>query len=115
MLTGTRFRSRHSVVLFQHMTLDELLRGDERIVSEWLHAEDLLHECDCGYIVYEPDDVSSAVQETWGDARSDEIFQWACELADRFGWLFLESAQPKYGIYHCQHCQESEWSLLLDL
>jgi Protein of unknown function (DUF3800) len=97
------------------MTLDDLLRGDESEVSEWLRGEDLLHECDCGYTVYDPDDVNSAVQETWGDAPCDEIFEWACGLADRFGWLFVESAQSELGIYHCQHCKESEWSLLMDM
>lgn len=96
------------------MTLDDLLEGDEAVVTEWLRDEGLLHECDCGYTVYDPDDVNSAVQETWADARCDETYAWACSLADHFGWLFLESAQPKYGIYHCQYCQESEWSFLLD-
>ena len=97
------------------MTLDELLEAEEGEVGEWLRGEDLLHECDCGYTVYDPDAVNSAVQETWGDERCDEIFAWACGLADSYGWLFLESARPEFGIYHCQHCEGSEWSLLMDI
>jgi hypothetical protein len=101
--------------MFSSMTLDELLNGDEALVTAWLRDEGLLHECDCGYTVYDPDNVNSAVQTTWGDERCDEIYSWACGLADKHGWLFLESAQPEFGIYHCQYCEESEWSLFMDL
>lgn len=97
------------------MKLDELLDGDERVVSEWMRKKDLLHHCDCGYLVYDEEEVSSAVQRRWGDRRCDEIFEWACDLSNQFGWMSVESAIPEKGIYHCQHCAESELSLLLDM
>ncbi len=97
------------------MKLDDLLKGSEPVISEWLAHQNLLHECDCGYQVYDPDEVSAAVQHRWGDRRCREINLWACDLSNRFGWLFIESAKPQYGIYHCQHCAGSEWSLMMDM
>lgn len=97
------------------MTLKELLEGDESEVSEWLGARNLLHECNCGYTVYDVDDVNGAVQEEWGDEQSDEIYQWACDLSNQFGWLWIESSEPKYDIYHCQHCDGTEFALMMDL
>lgn len=97
------------------MHLDELLVGDEDVIHGWLDERGLIHECDCGYSVYDSDEVNAAVQGEWGDSRCNEIFDWACNLSNRFGWLFLESAQPEYDIYHCQHCIDSEWSLLMDM
>ena len=97
------------------MTLDELLDGDEDTVSEWLGDHDLIHTCDCGYTVYDPDAVSEAVQEECGDADCDEIYEWACDLSNRYGWMFLESSRPERDIYHCQYCAESELSLFLEL
>lgn len=97
------------------MTLDQLLSGDEAEISEWLTEQGLLHSCDCGYTVYDPDTVNEAVQDKWGDERCDEIFDWACNLSNRFGWLFIESSIPAHDIYHCQHCADSELSLLNDL
>lgn len=98
------------------MQLDELLQADESETAAWLHARDLLHECNCGYSVYDEDGVAQAVQEEFGDARCDEINRWAWGLADQFGWLWLdESSQPARGIHHCQHCAGSEFALLMDL
>lgn len=98
------------------MELNELLEGDEGANAEWLRERDLLHECDCGYTVYDEDGVAQAVQEEFGDDRCDEINQWAWNLANAYGWLWLdESSQPQHGIYHCQHCAGSEWSLLMDI
>lgn len=97
------------------MNLDELLEGDDAKAETWLSNQGLLHICDCGYTVYYVDEVNGAVQDVWGDERCDEIYQWACDLANRFGWLWIEKSDPEHDIYHCQHCAESEWSLLLDL
>ncbi|HTI72082.1 MAG TPA: hypothetical protein VMF06_19055 [Candidatus Limnocylindria bacterium] len=97
------------------MKLDELLNGSAPTVSEWLSHRKLLHECDCGYRVYDPDAVNEAVQEKFGDRRSDEIYDWACNLSNQFGWLFIETSQPKYDIYHCQHCAGSEFTLMMDM
>ncbi len=97
------------------MKLDELLEGTESIIAEWLSRKGLLHECDCGYQVYDPDSVSEAVLHRFGDRRSDEIYDWACNLSNQFGWLFIESSQPEHDIYHCQHCAESEFSLMMDM
>ena len=97
------------------VTLEALLHADEETVEGWLRERDLVHECDCGYTIYDPDGVNEAVQAQWGDEHCDEIFDWACNLSNRFGWLFLESSNPECEIYHCQHCAVSEWSLLLDM
>lgn len=97
------------------MKLTDLLEGSEGDVMEWLNKKGLLHECGCGYTVYDPDDVNSAVQARWGDRRCDEIHDWACNLSNKYGWLFIESSKPEYDIYHCQHCEESEWSLIMDM
>jgi hypothetical protein len=97
------------------MELDELLNGDESVISDWLRERNLLHECNCGYDVYDPDNVNAAVQEEYGDSRCDDIYDWACQLANHFGWLFVESSRPEHGIYHCQYCEDSEWSLFLDI
>lgn len=97
------------------MKLDDLLEGDESVIVKWMHRKGLLHECDCGYTVYDPDEVNSAVQERWGDRRCEEINDWSHGLADQFGWLFLESSVPELAIYHCHHCAGAEFSLLLDL
>jgi len=96
------------------MDLDELLDADEDVVAGWLGERNLLHECNCGYTVYDPDDVSSGVQEIFGDERSDEIANWADGL-DRYGWLYVETSNSKHDIYHCQHCAGSELALLFDL
>jgi len=95
--------------------LDELLQGSAGEIESWLSERGLVHECDCGYTVYDPWDVNAAVQEEWGDKRCDEIHDWACNLSNQFGWLFLESSNPECDIYHCQHCADSEWSLFLDM
>jgi len=98
------------------MELDELFDGSESEIAEWLRERNLLHECDCGYTVYDEDGVAQAVQEEFGDERCDEINQWAWNLANDYGWLWLdESSRPQHGIYHCQHCADSEWSLLMDI
>lgn len=97
------------------MQLDDLLDGDESLISTWLCEKNLIHQCDCGYTVYSPDAVDFAVQEKWGDERSEEINNWANGLADQFGWMYIESSAPKHDIYHCQYCAESELSLLTDL
>jgi hypothetical protein len=96
------------------MTLADLLEGDGALVENWLREKELIHECDCGYTVYDRDDVNYAVQDEWGDDRCDEIHQWACDLANRFGWLFVEAARPEHDIYKCQYCAGSELSLLLE-
>jgi hypothetical protein len=95
--------------------LNQLLDGDESYVSEWLSERDLLHECYCVYTVYDPEEVNQAVQDEYGDERCKEIFDWACNLSNRWGWVFIEQSEPEFGIYHCQHCADSEWSLFLDL
>jgi hypothetical protein len=97
------------------MTLDDLLRGSKDEIESWLSERGLVHECDCGYTVYDPDAVNEAVQAAWGDERCNDIFDWACNLSNEFGWLFLESSIPDYDIYRCQHCAGSEWSLFLDM
>jgi len=97
------------------MPLDDLLDGDESLISTWLCEKNLIHQCNCGYAVYSPDAVDFAVQEQWGDERRDEINNWANSLADQFGWMYLEASIPKHNIYHCQYCAESELSLLTDL
>jgi hypothetical protein len=97
------------------MKLDDLFRANEGQVHSWLSGQGLVHECDCGYTVYDPDAVNEAAQSQWGDERCDEIFDWACNLSNQFGWMFLESSTPDYEIFHCQHCADSEWSLLLDM
>ena len=97
------------------MRLDDLLAGDETFVYEWLIERSLVHECDCGYTVYDPDDVSAEVQAEWGDNRCDEIYCWSCDLSNKFGWMFLESSSPEHDIFHCQYCSESEWSMLMDM
>jgi hypothetical protein len=98
------------------MKLDELIEGSEVEIAEWLRDRNLLHECDCGYTVYDEDGVAQAVQEEFGDGRCDEINRWACNLANDYGWLWLdETSEPEHGIYHCQHCAGSEWSLLMDM
>lgn len=98
------------------MELDELFQGSESEIAEWLRERDLLHECDCGYTVYDEDGVAQAVQEEFGDERCDEINKWAWNLSNDYGWLWLdESSKPQRGIYHCQHCADSEWSLLMDM
>lgn len=97
------------------MSLDELFDGSESEVANWLKDRDLLHECDCGYSVYSVDAVNEVVQEDYGDSRCDEIFDWACNLSNQFGWMWERGSNPDLGIYHCQYCAESEFSLLLDL
>jgi hypothetical protein len=97
------------------MDLEDLLKGDESTVSEWLGDRQLVHECNCGYTVLDIDEVTTAVQDEWGDEHFDEIFNWACDLPNQFGWLDLESSDPKYDIYHCQYCAHSEFSFLQDL
>jgi hypothetical protein len=98
------------------MQLEELLQAGESEAAEWLHARNLVHECNCGYTVYDEDGVAQAVQEEFGDERCDEINSWAWGLADQYGWLWLdESSRPAHGIYHCQHCAGSELALLMDL
>jgi hypothetical protein len=97
------------------MKLDDLLDADEYELSEWLRKNNLIHNCDCGYTVYDPDSVEAVVQRRWGDRRWKEINAWACDLSNRYGWLFIENSKPEYGIYHCQYCADSEWSLLMDL
>jgi len=98
------------------MELDELLEGSECEIMEWLRERNLVHECDCGYTVYDEGGVAQAAQEEFGDKRFDEINQWAWNLANDYGWLWLdESSKPQHGIYHCQHCAGSEWSLLMDM
>ena len=74
--------------------LDNLLHGDEAEIESRLSERNLIHECDCGYSVYDPWAVNEAVQAEWGDERCDEIHDWACGLSNRFGWLFLESSNP---------------------
>lgn len=96
------------------MKLNDLLEGDESEVAEWLAERGLIHECTCGYTVYDVDEVIEAVHEQFGDSQCDEISDWACNLSNNFGWLFLETSDPKYDIYHCQYCNESEWGLLMD-
>jgi hypothetical protein len=97
------------------MKLDKLLTSSESTVSEWLSRRNLLHECTCGYQVYDPDAVNEVVQEEFGDRRCDEIYDWACNLSNQFGWRFIESSKPEYEIYHCQHCAESEFALMMDM
>lgn len=97
------------------MKLDELLNGSESTVTEWMLRKNLLHECNCGYQVYDPDAANQEAQHEFGDRRCDEIYGWACNLSNQFGWLFIESSQPKHDIYHCQHCAESEFALLMDV
>lgn len=97
------------------MKLDELLNGSESTVTEWMSRKNLLHECNCGYQVYDSDAVTQEAQQEFGDRRCDEIHDWACNLSNQFGWLFIESSQPKHDIYHCQHCAESEFALLMDV
>src|SRR3990170_859069 len=97
------------------MSLDELLDGSESEVANWLKDRDLLHECDCGYSVYSVDAVNEVVQEDHGASRCEEIFDWACNLSNEFGWMWERGSNPDLGIYHCQYCAESEFSLLLDL
>lgn len=31
------------------------------------------------------------------------------------GGFFLESSKPEYEIYHCQYCEGSEWSMIMDM
>jgi hypothetical protein len=97
------------------MELDDLLDGKEAEIEDWLREKNLLHECNCGYKVYDVDEVNGAVQDEWGDKRCEDIYQWACDLSNRYGWMWIESSSPKHGIYHCQYCAESELSLLSDL
>ncbi len=95
--------------------LDELLQGDDSYISEWLTERDLLHVCDCGYFVYDDEAMNHSVQDEFGSERCDEIFDWACNLSNRFGWMGETGSHSKFGIYHCQYCAASEFSLLLDL
>lgn len=97
------------------MSLDDLLDGNERKITSWLGERDLLHQCDCGYTVYSVDAVNESVQEEYGDKRCDDIFDWACNLSNQFGWMWEQDSNPDLRIYHCQYCSESELSLLLDL
>jgi len=97
------------------MTLDELLNGDEYTISKWMSEHALIHTCDCGYSVYDPDAVNEVVQAEWGDDRCNEIYDWACNLSNCYGWMFLESSASKHKVYHCQYCAESELSLLFDI
>lgn len=100
---------------YHQMKLQELLEGDESAVAQWLTAKNLLHECNCSYTVYDVDAVSAAVQEEFGDEQCDEIDLWASDLANHFGWLWMESSEPKYDIYHCQHCAGTEFARFMDL
>ena len=89
-------------------------RGQTARVARWWRGErNLLHECNGGYPVYDPDDVSSAVQEVFGDKRSDEIADWANGL-DGYCWLDVASSNSKHDSYHCQPCDGSEWALLFN-
>lgn len=97
------------------MKLDELLHGEDYDVTAWLRSKKLVHTCTCGYDVYDPEEVSAAVQRRWGDRRCDEIHSWACDLSNRFGWLFIETSNAKHDIYHCQYCAGSDWGLLMDM
>ena len=72
------------------MTLDDLLHGGEEEIESWLSEQGLVHECDCGYTVYDPDAVNEAVQAEWGDSRCSDIFDWACNLSNQFGWMDLD-------------------------
>lgn len=97
------------------MKLDDLICGEEEIIREWLNSNELLHQCTCGYVVYDPDDVIDAVQDAFGDSRCDEIFDWAYKLSNEFDWMFLKTSNPKFGIYHCHYCNGSEHGMISDI
>lgn len=85
--------------------LDALFVKKEGGVREWLDdAGDFLHPCVCGRVVYDPAAVSRAVQQAFGAARTNEIFDWTSQLAERFGWGQQAAAAPERGLYYCQHC-----------
>ncbi len=85
--------------------LDALFGKKEGGVRDWLdEAGDFLHECRCGHIVYDPHAVSGAVQRLFGNARANDVFDWAYGLAHRFGWKHQTSVAVERGIYYCQHC-----------
>lgn len=91
------------------MSLTELLKADEGGVRDWFAERnlDLLRECPCGYTTYDPDRVNEAVQAAFGDAYAQRIWDWACNLSNRFGWMFEVDRIPEDGLSFCQHCSPS--------
>jgi len=99
------------------MTLDELLSSNEQELIEWLSRYNVIHKCDCGYVVYDYSQINEIVQEEFGNEKCDEIFYWACNLSNKFGWMDIDhdTSDRKNNIYHCQYCAESEFSLINDI